>query len=348
MTTHDWYLWLQDQERIAFDEYRGRPSRLVSDFKGESQNIRDYEGREILELLQNANDAALKAGKRARMRFELFPSGLIAANTGSPFSSPGVASLCLPYTSPKRAEGPLMIGNKGLGFRAVLNWTGSPLILSGELGIVFSVRVAREQQAKLETLSSELRACIEQEKQLSGDRVVPLLAFPGFSPDADLTHFLDDTQVAIYSRCRELRETGYDTVIGMPFDGKSLVAAARNQVRLLRPEILLFATSLADLEIVVEGEPSELWRSEPEGVASRVYLGSSNADYREWKLYSKRGVVPRDYLPPEQGSYSVDDGLKLAISTNHYAVPGYAARMATSSGFSKARKQFVDHKWIKI
>jgi hypothetical protein len=323
MTAHDWYLWLQGQERISLDEYRGRPSRLVSDFKGENQYIRDYDGREILELLQNGNDAARKAGTRARMRFELLPSGLIAANTGAPFSSPGVASLCLPHTSPKPAEGPLMIGNKGLGFRAVLNWTRFPLILSGELAIVFSARLAQEKQTKLELLSEELRACIEQEKQLSGDRVVPLLAFPGFSSDGDLTDFLDDAQNAIYSRCRELREAGYDTVIGMPFNQESIHAAARKQIRLVRPEILLFASSLADLEIVVEGEPSECWRrDEPGGVASRVYVGSSDADYREWKLYSKRGAVPREYLPPEQPS-STEYELVLAIPTNHNAVPGY-------------------------
>jgi hypothetical protein len=84
------------------------------------------------------------------MRFELLPSGLIAANTGTPFSPQGVASLSLPHTSPKTVEGPSMVGNKSLGFRAVLNWTRFPIILSGELAIVFSVRVAQEKQRKLE------------------------------------------------------------------------------------------------------------------------------------------------------------------------------------------------------
>ena len=323
MTAHDWYLWLQGQERIKFDEYRGRPSRLVSDFQGESHVIRDYEGREILELLQNGNDAALKANKRGRMHFELLPAGLIAANTGVPFSPEGVESLCLPHTSPKRAEGPQMIGNKGLGFRAVLNWTRFPLILSGELAIVFSMRVAEEIQGNLALLSEELRACIEREKQLSGDRVVPLLAFPGFTPNGDLTHFLDERQNTVYSRCRELREAGYDTVIGMPFDGaESAQAAAQKQIRFLRPEVLLFASSLAELEIV-DNEPAICWRRpESGGVTARVYLGANDEDFREWKLFPKRGTVPREHLPPEQPS-STEYEIVLAIPTNHKVVSGY-------------------------
>jgi hypothetical protein len=324
MTAHDWYLWLQDQERIKFDEYQGRPNRLVSDFKGESHFIRDYEGREILELLQNANDAALKANKRGRMHFELLPAGLIAANTGASFSPAGVESLCLPHTSPKRAEGPQMIGNKGLGFRAVLNWTRFPHILSGELAIVFSMRVAEEIQSRLALLSEELRVCIEREKQLSGDRVVPLLAFSGFSPDGDLTHFLDERQNTIYSRCRELRDAGYDTVIGMPFDGaESARATAQKQIGFLRPEVLLFASSLAELEIVVDPEPPTCWRRpEPGAVTSRVYLGTDDADYREWRLFPKRGKVPREHLPPEQPS-STEYEVVLAIPTNHKVVSGY-------------------------
>jgi hypothetical protein len=297
---------------------------LVSDFKGESHFIRDYEGREILELLQNANDAALKADQRGRTHFELHPAGLIAANTGASFSPAGVESLCLPHTSPKRAEGPQMIGNKGLGFRAVLNWTRFPLILSGELAIVFSMRVADDIQGKLVLLSEELRVCIEREKQLSGDRVVPLLAFPGFSPDGDLTHFLDEKQNIIYSRCRELQEAGYDTVIGMPFDeAESVRAAVEKQVRCLRPEVLLFASSLAELEIVVDGELPACWRRpEPGGVTSRVYLGTDDKDYREWRLFPKRGTVPREHLPPEQPS-STEYEVVLAIPTNHKAVFGY-------------------------
>jgi hypothetical protein len=323
-TAHTWYDWLAKQEQTTADVYRTQPMRLISDFRLEGDFTRDYQGREILELLQNANDAATLAQRRGGVRFEILPCGLIAANTGEPFSEEGVGSLCLPFTSPKRGEKVPMVGNKGLGFRAVLNWTRFPLILSGELAIVFSVRVAARKQAEMEQLDAALRECIDKHKGVDGELVVPLLAFPGFSSDGDLAAFLDtDAQRSIYARCRELREAGYDTVIGMPFDRDSGENTARAQIKLLRPEVLLFARSVEELEIAVEGEQPLCWRHDPrEGATSRVYLGAGDADYREWNVYSKRGPVPREHLPAEQPS-STEYELVLAIPANHETEAGF-------------------------
>ena len=318
MNGQQWHAWLSDQERISFDEYQRRPNRLVSDFNGERLFINDYIGREILELLQNANDAAAKAGRRGNVRFELLPSGLIAANTGAPFSQDGVASLCLPHTSPKPAEGPQMVGNKGLGFRAVLNWTHFPIILSADLAIVFSARVAKQKQAQLTLLSVNLSKCIERQKTLAGEMVVPLLAFPGFCQDGNLTSFLDnEAQQAVYARCQELRKEGYDTVIGVPFDRPTSQASALSQIEVLRPEILLFARSIEKLEISVKGKPTHTWRHYPsKGETSKVYLGPDDSTYREWKVYSQRDSVPRKHLPNDQPNAAKYE-LVVAIPTNH-------------------------------
>src|SRR5947208_17066426 len=108
VTGEQWCAWLAEQEQISFDEYQRRPNRLVSDFNGEKTFITDYIGREILELLQNANDAAAKAGKRVSVHFELLPTCLIVANSGARFYTAGVASLRLPHTCPKPRRGPQM------------------------------------------------------------------------------------------------------------------------------------------------------------------------------------------------------------------------------------------------
>jgi hypothetical protein len=324
ITGKSWHDWLSDQEQISFDEYQRRPNRLVSDFNGEKTFINDYIGREILELLQNANDAAAKAGKRGSVRFELLPSGLIAANTGAPFSQAGVGSLCLPHTSPKPAEGPQMVGNKGLGFRAVINWTRFPTILSADLAIVFSAKVAKQKQAQLAGMSEGLANCIERQKSLVGELVVPLLAFPGFCTDWDLTKFLDnEAQHAVYKRCQELRKAGYDTVIGMPFDLPTSYAAALSQIQVLRPEVLLFARSIEKLEIAVQGKPTNTWRHFPTtGEISRVYLGPDDTAYQEWKVYSQSDSVPRQHLPADQPNVTNYE-LVLAFPTNHKAAASY-------------------------
>ncbi len=318
ITRQGWEAWLKDQERISFDEYQRRPNRLVSDFNGEKTFITDYIGREILELLQNANDAAAKAGERGSVHFELLPAGLIAANTGAPFSQAGVASLRLPHTSPKPGEGPQMVGNKGLGFRAVLNWTRFPIILSADLAIVFSARVAKQKQADLVGMNEELASCIKRQQALSGNLVVPLLAFPGFSDDGNLTSYLDnEEQQTIYSRCQELRKAGYDTVIGMPFDRPNAHATALSQIQVLRPEVLLFARNIEKLEVAVEGEPTTTWRHRPsEAEISRVHLGADDTTFLEWKVYSRCAPVPLQHLPTGQPN-ATDYEIVLAIPTNH-------------------------------
>jgi hypothetical protein len=65
--------------------------------------------------------------------------------------------------------------------------------------------VARNKQEQLERLNPALRKSIQQEQQLSGSLVIPLLAFPGFTPEGDLTGLMDnEAQLAIYARCRVL------------------------------------------------------------------------------------------------------------------------------------------------
>jgi hypothetical protein len=233
---------------------------------------------------------------------ELTPWGLLAANKGAPFSPEGVDSVCLAFTSPKPAEGAQIIGSKGLGFRALLNWTQSPLILSGDLAIVFSNSVAKQKQTDLQSLDERLRATIEQQQTLHGDLVVPLLAFPGFDQSNNLTHLLDnDAQKRVYSRCRELRNEGYDTVLGMPFfDDAKRPAACKQQLMQLRPEILLFAPNLAEIRIVIEGERAISWRLETDGQTSTICCGNDETRDRKWTVYKKAGLVPPQCLPDDQ------------------------------------------------
>lgn len=73
----------------------------------------------------------------------LTDSHLIAANTGRPFMPKGVRSLVVSDVSPKRLSRERYIGNKGLGFRAVLTWSSEPLIMSGDFLIAFSPEYAK-------------------------------------------------------------------------------------------------------------------------------------------------------------------------------------------------------------
>src|SRR5436190_12396166 len=150
-TAEEWRAWLNEETERFLRGYENDPRRLLSDKGGERNASRDYHGREILELLQNANDAAAEIGENAKVRIELSEAGLIVANTGERFQPEGVTSLMLAHLSPK-PRNTLVIGNKGLGFRAVLNWSNRPMILSGALRLGFAPEFARAQEARIQHL----------------------------------------------------------------------------------------------------------------------------------------------------------------------------------------------------
>src|SRR5437763_8579600 len=85
------------------------PARFREDANAEEDLVRGgYRDRLLVELAQNAADAALKAGGPGSLRFELGADGdgevLRAANTGAPLDAAGVQALATLRASAKRDE----------------------------------------------------------------------------------------------------------------------------------------------------------------------------------------------------------------------------------------------------
>ena len=177
-TAREWHTWLVREEKKTIAAYRDKPSLLIADYHRERAIARDYEGREILELLQNANDQAAERGERGRVLMELSPEGLIFANTGLAFSVGGVASLQTSHLSPKRRRRQQLIGNKGLGFRSVLNWSRTPIILSNALCLAYSTEHAKNKLRTLTDGHPELARVVSEEQQGGDALILPLLPFP--------------------------------------------------------------------------------------------------------------------------------------------------------------------------
>ena len=313
LSSKEWAEWLQKQEDLSFEVFYKDPARLIADYRTERDTTRDYEGREILELLQNANDAAADKGTSSRVVIELFDYGLIVGNTGSYFSSDGVLSLRLSHLSPKSRKLKRFIGDKGLGFRAVLNWSHYPIILSGGLSLAYSRTVVRQKLEKMIRQSPELASAVKGEQVSSDDLILPVLAFPGFTPNGDIHSLVDsDTARKVYARCQSLSQKGFDTVIGMPFDRKDGQSRANDEIALLGPEVLLFAPNIGELEIRKEGKTLQRWWRGPETNPVRIYNGPSKEDFQEWKVFRKEGAIPREILKGESGR-RLDYEIVLAI-----------------------------------
>ncbi|SEN07099.1 hypothetical protein SAMN05216267_1001130 [Actinacidiphila rubida] len=134
-----------------------------------------YRDRLVVELAQNAADAAVRAGVPGRLRLTLHeaedgaPALLAAANTGAALDAAAVESLSTLRASAKRDDGPGAVGRFGVGFAAVLAVSDEPAIVSRTGGVRWSLAEARDLAAHLPDLSDELRR---------RDGHVPLLRLP--------------------------------------------------------------------------------------------------------------------------------------------------------------------------
>lgn len=104
---------------------------------------RDYNGRQILELLQNVDDACEKKESQDDVVVNIsFKDNILeVGNTGTTFSAESIERLCLGRASEKSAQ---KIGNKGTGFRSLLNDAEWIEIHSGEYAVRFSEKFTEE------------------------------------------------------------------------------------------------------------------------------------------------------------------------------------------------------------
>ena len=123
----------RSQVQTFFDEIKNgtRNYRTVASL--DAQIAQEYRGRCVLELLQNAHDAlaAPMQDDPRRISFVLNTSPdpvLLVGNTGRPFHQKDFKGLCQLAQSPKDPNE--SVGNKGLGFRSVLEVSACPEIWS--------------------------------------------------------------------------------------------------------------------------------------------------------------------------------------------------------------------------
>src|SRR3954465_15618016 len=102
------------------------PARFREDANAEEDLVRGgYRNRLLVELAQNAADAAVRAGMPGRLRLELTGGERRAPTTGEPRAAAGVQALATLRASAKR-DGPATVGRFGVGFAAVLAVSDEP------------------------------------------------------------------------------------------------------------------------------------------------------------------------------------------------------------------------------
>lgn len=134
--------------RGVLDAWATSPARFREDANAEEDLVLGgYRDRLVVELAQNAADAAARAGVPGRLRLTLRDGVLVAANTGAPLDAVGVESLSTLRASAKRETGDGSVGRFGVGFAAVLAVTDEPAVVGRHGGVRWSLAEARDLAA---------------------------------------------------------------------------------------------------------------------------------------------------------------------------------------------------------
>ena len=177
---------------------------------------REYHGRFLIELLQNAADArpsTLPVGAADRRRVAVVITdepALLVANEGEPIPVKVILESLGHIGASTKHQGEA-IGHKGIGFKSVLEITSSPEVYSGLRDTTPSLAVKFDPDLALAAItlaSPNWTALFERVQGLDCDDVfaaVPILRYP---------QWVDDIPTTV----RELGAAGYDTVVRLPFD----------------------------------------------------------------------------------------------------------------------------------
>ena len=222
--------------RTVLAGWAASPARFREDANAEEDfALGGYRDRLVVELAQNAADAAARAGISGRLRLTLRDGVLIAANTGAPLDAAGVASLATLRVSDKRGE-TNVVGRFGVGFAAVVSVCDEPLIYSRATG---GVRWSRAETAKLVAAEPALA-----EELAARDGHVPLLRLP-FPAEAEVPE-------------------GFDTVVVLPLRDEAAERAVRRMLEETSAALPIAMPSLGVIEIELDGEirtvTAEGWR----------------------------------------------------------------------------------------
>ncbi|MGI5482162.1 sacsin N-terminal ATP-binding-like domain-containing protein [Streptomyces lavendofoliae] len=261
--------------RGVLDAWGAGPARFREDANAEEDlALGGYRDRLVVELAQNAADAAARAGVPGRLRLTLHPADadgpavLAAANTGAPLDATGVESLSTLRASAKREGHEGAVGRFGVGFAAVLAVSDEPAVVGRHGGVRWSLSEAREMAAEAAQASPGLGDELRRR-----DGHVPLLRLPlpaeGTAPE------------------------GYDTVVILPLRDAAAVDLAERLLAGIDDALLLTLPGLADVVVETPKGTRTLTRRERDGY---VHIDDTEGGTRRWRTVSHRGDVEPELL----------------------------------------------------
>lgn len=316
LPTDEWKREIERVENLLRTEYIGNPRRLIADSNLESADAGGYRGREILELLQNADDAGVDrqggGTEHVRVKMILSRSSLTVANSGQTMLPDDLDAIAIAATSNKKSRYSRFIGNKGRGIRSLLNWTDSPTILSGALHVGFSRSHARDCVTRLAAEEPGIKKQINRELARGNELPAPVFAFP-FCVDTGSASGPPKGRLKreTLAQALHLQAAGFTSVVVLPFPSVRHFKAATDALQAFDPTLLLFVNNIDELEILSTAV-NKFWKVgrplSPQSTSEIRISGREGSDSTVWELHLEQGTFPassRERDVPSDASWEV-------------------------------------------
>ncbi|HTR70195.1 MAG TPA: hypothetical protein VMH41_08195 [Mycobacteriales bacterium] len=266
----------EELRRRVIAAWRDSPARFRADANVEEDlALVGYRDRVVVELAQNAADAATRAEVAGQVVFELRGATLTVTNNGAPLDAAGVESIAVARASAKRdLEG--MVGRFGVGFAAVRAVTEEPRIVSSTGGVQWSRARAWAELAAVPELAGEL--------EMRGERI-PVLRLPYAVP------------AAVADR----------TTVTLPLADAAAVAAVRHQLEALDAALLFALPALVEIVVRIDGDERRLTVEHDD---DRVIIHDGDTTSR-WTVLTAAGLIPAELLADRPAEERSSDGWQV-------------------------------------
>ncbi|MFI1924577.1 sacsin N-terminal ATP-binding-like domain-containing protein [Streptomyces sp. NPDC020377] len=261
--------------RGVLDTWATSPARFREDANAEEDLVLGgYRDRLVVELAQNAADAAARADVPGRLRLTLRDGVLVAANTGAPLDATGVESLATLRASAKREarQSAVAVGRFGVGFAAVLAVTDEPAVVGRHGGVRWDLAEARALASETARHSPGLGDEVRRR-----DGHVPLLRLPfaaqGTAPDP------------------------YDTAVILPLRDSAAADLAERLLTAVDDALLLALPGLEEVVIEIGDDAPRVLRRDTDADDEALTVVADTRDgTTRWRVAAAHGPLTPDLL----------------------------------------------------
>jgi hypothetical protein len=300
--------------RTVLEAWTASPARFREDANAEEDYaLGGYRDRVIVELAQNAADAAARAGVPGRLRLTLHDGTLVAANSGAPLDAAGVAALSTLRASSKRepAVGAIRgardttVGRFGVGFAAAASVSDEPHIASLTGAVAWSRSEAGGLVRAIPGVAAELA-------RRSGQ--LPVLRLPFSATGAP--------------------PEGFATAVTLPLRDDATIRLVERLLAETGPALLLALPALASIEIEVDGRTRVL-TAEHDGDGATITIDGAVGKWRtaeaggqiDQRLLADRPAEERAGPQAPGPSWWVRWAVPVAADSESYDLAGAAGRL---------------------